>query len=155
MFVTGQYPPGTVTHTTTSYEQGRDHWQDVHYVRDAPHYPAPAQQIETFTGDFTDPESLEDPVAGSGQGDAQAGSGQGDAQGEAQAGSGQGEAQTGSGKGSAQAGSGKGGAHYGQGGAQAGYGQGGADAGYGLGYGAFWQPVNRQAGDYNLGKVAY
>ncbi|XP_037635258.1 glycine-rich cell wall structural protein 1.8-like isoform X7 [Sebastes umbrosus] len=133
MFVTGQYPPGTVTHTTTSYEQGRDHWQDVHYVRDAPHYPAPAQQIETFTGDFTDPESLEDPVAGSGQGDAQ----------------------TGSGKGSAQAGSGKGGAHYGQGGAQAGYGQGGADAGYGLGYGAFWQPVNRQAGDYNLGKVAY
>ncbi|XP_037635257.1 pupal cuticle protein 36a-like isoform X6 [Sebastes umbrosus] len=133
MFVTGQYPPGTVTHTTTSYEQGRDHWQDVHYVRDAPHYPAPAQQIETFTGDFTDPESLEDPVAGSGQGDAQAGSGQGDA----------------------QAGSGKGGAHYGQGGAQAGYGQGGADAGYGLGYGAFWQPVNRQAGDYNLGKVAY
>ncbi|XP_037635256.1 glycine-rich cell wall structural protein 1.8-like isoform X5 [Sebastes umbrosus] len=142
MFVTGQYPPGTVTHTTTSYEQGRDHWQDVHYVRDAPHYPAPAQQIETFTGDFTDPESLEDPVAGSGQGDAQAGSGQGDAQ-------------TGSGKGSAQAGSGKGGAHYGQGGAQAGYGQGGADAGYGLGYGAFWQPVNRQAGDYNLGKVAY
>ncbi|XP_037635259.1 uncharacterized protein LOC119493846 isoform X8 [Sebastes umbrosus] len=124
MFVTGQYPPGTVTHTTTSYEQGRDHWQDVHYVRDAPHYPAPAQQIETFTGDFTDPESLEDPVAGSGQGDAQAGSG-------------------------------KGGAHYGQGGAQAGYGQGGADAGYGLGYGAFWQPVNRQAGDYNLGKVAY
>ncbi|XP_037635260.1 uncharacterized protein LOC119493846 isoform X9 [Sebastes umbrosus] len=124
MFVTGQYPPGTVTHTTTSYEQGRDHWQDVHYVRDAPHYPAPAQQIETFTGDFTDPESLEDPVAGSGQGDAQAGSGQGDAQ-------------TGSGKGSAH------------------YGQGGADAGYGLGYGAFWQPVNRQAGDYNLGKVAY
>ncbi|XP_037635261.1 uncharacterized protein LOC119493846 isoform X10 [Sebastes umbrosus] len=115
MFVTGQYPPGTVTHTTTSYEQGRDHWQDVHYVRDAPHYPAPAQQIETFTGDFTDPESLEDPVAGSGQGDAQ----------------------TGSGKGSAH------------------YGQGGADAGYGLGYGAFWQPVNRQAGDYNLGKVAY
>ncbi|XP_074504871.1 uncharacterized protein LOC141775426 isoform X2 [Sebastes fasciatus] len=135
MFVTGQHPPGTVTHTTSSYEQGRDHWQDVHYVRDAPYYPAPAQQIETFTGDFTDPESLEDPVAGSGQGDAQAGSGKGGAQ----AGSGQGGAQAGSG----------------QGGAQAGYGQGGAHAGYGLGYGAFWQPVNHQAGGYNLGKVAY
>lgn len=34
MFLTGQYPPGTVSHFSSSYEQGRDNWQDVHYIRD-------------------------------------------------------------------------------------------------------------------------
>ncbi|CAJ1058632.1 DNA-directed RNA polymerase II subunit RPB1-like isoform X2 [Xyrichtys novacula] len=33
MFMTGQYPPGTITHSASSYEQGRDHFQDVHYQR--------------------------------------------------------------------------------------------------------------------------
>ena len=46
MFLTGQYPPGTYTHASRSYEQGRDRWQDVHYVRD---YPSVAEQPETIT----------------------------------------------------------------------------------------------------------
>lgn len=33
MFMTGQYPPGTLTHSSESYEQGADHFQDVHYQR--------------------------------------------------------------------------------------------------------------------------
>ncbi|XP_034545713.1 DNA-directed RNA polymerase II subunit RPB1-like [Notolabrus celidotus] len=33
MFMTGQYPPGTITHSSSSYEQGRDNFQDVHYQR--------------------------------------------------------------------------------------------------------------------------
>ncbi|CAJ1077228.1 uncharacterized protein LOC117824100 [Xyrichtys novacula] len=33
MFMTGQYPPGTLTHSSESYEQGADHWQDAHYQR--------------------------------------------------------------------------------------------------------------------------
>ncbi|KAL7396080.1 hypothetical protein ABVT39_028245 [Epinephelus coioides] len=50
MFLTGQYPPGTVTHTSSSFEQGRDHWQDAHYERYyQPQNPAPAEQTETFT----------------------------------------------------------------------------------------------------------
>ncbi|KAG7230356.1 hypothetical protein INR49_024461 [Caranx melampygus] len=47
MFLTGQYPPGTVTHASSSFEQGRDHWQDVHYVRDHyPQNPRPVPQAE-------------------------------------------------------------------------------------------------------------
>ncbi|XP_074530537.1 uncharacterized protein LOC141793629 [Halichoeres trimaculatus] len=33
MFMTGQYPPGTITHSASSYEQGRDNFADVHYQR--------------------------------------------------------------------------------------------------------------------------
>lgn len=48
MFLTGQYPAGTVSHFSSSNEQGNDNWQDIHYVRY--HYPyntSPAQQTET------------------------------------------------------------------------------------------------------------
>ncbi|XP_019125402.2 uncharacterized protein LOC104926961 [Larimichthys crocea] len=38
MFLTGQYPQGTITHSSSSFEQGTDHWQDAHYIRY--HYPA-------------------------------------------------------------------------------------------------------------------
>ncbi|XP_034555381.1 uncharacterized protein LOC117824100 [Notolabrus celidotus] len=51
MFMTGQYPPGTLTHSSESFEQGADHWQDAHYQRYyIPSYtitelqPAPVQQ---------------------------------------------------------------------------------------------------------------
>ncbi|XP_054454062.1 trithorax group protein osa-like [Anoplopoma fimbria] len=77
MFLTGQYPPGTVSHFSSSYEQGRDYWQDGHYVRDyAPYNSAPEQQMETFTGDFAAPQSSMDPnpvMAGYGHGGEQAG----------------------------------------------------------------------------------
>ena len=33
MFVTGQYPPGTFSHSISSSEQGSDNWEDVHYMR--------------------------------------------------------------------------------------------------------------------------
>ena len=33
MFLTGQYPPGTVAHYSRSYEQGSDHFQDTHYIK--------------------------------------------------------------------------------------------------------------------------
>ncbi|XP_033994402.1 uncharacterized protein LOC117489301 [Trematomus bernacchii] len=43
-FLNGQYPPGTVSFSSDSYEQGRDSFQDVHYVRDHfPNNPAPVQ----------------------------------------------------------------------------------------------------------------
>lgn len=34
IFLIDQYPPGTVTHFSSSFEQGRDHWHDTLYVRD-------------------------------------------------------------------------------------------------------------------------
>ncbi|XP_060908486.1 uncharacterized protein LOC132985233 [Labrus mixtus] len=37
MFMTGQYPAGTFTHSSQSSEQGADQWQDSHYIRD--HFP--------------------------------------------------------------------------------------------------------------------
>ena len=37
MFITGQYPPGTYTDFSASYEQGHDNWEDAHYRR---YYPA-------------------------------------------------------------------------------------------------------------------
>lgn len=47
MFLTGQYPPGTVTHSSHDYEQGNDYWQDAHYIRDYfPAYPSTGQ-VET------------------------------------------------------------------------------------------------------------
>ncbi|XP_023118482.1 calcium-binding protein P-like [Amphiprion ocellaris] len=42
-FLTGQYPPGTVSHFSTSYEQGRDHYHDNHYIRDLPIIPGHPQ----------------------------------------------------------------------------------------------------------------
>ncbi|KAG7517463.1 hypothetical protein JOB18_008599 [Solea senegalensis] len=67
MFLTRQYLPGTLTHSSVSFEQGRDHWQDSHYVR--PYHadnPDPVEQTEPEA-----PESLEDPpvktVSGYGQ----------------------------------------------------------------------------------------
>ncbi|TNN88254.1 hypothetical protein EYF80_001470 [Liparis tanakae] len=68
MFLTGQYPPGTVSHASNSYEQGRDYWEDVHYVRDA--QAGPRQQMEPLTGDSAAPQSVKDPnpvMAGYGQ----------------------------------------------------------------------------------------
>ena len=48
MFVTGQYPPGTFSHSSSSNEQGSDSWQDVHYMRNlAPYNPSPGLQTET------------------------------------------------------------------------------------------------------------
>lgn len=48
LFLTGQYPPGTVSHASSSYEHGSDSWHDAHYVRDyAPYYPGPTGQVET------------------------------------------------------------------------------------------------------------
>ncbi|XP_047429961.1 uncharacterized protein LOC124999199 isoform X2 [Mugil cephalus] len=48
MFLLGQYPPGTVTHFSSSLEQGRDNWHDIHYIRYF--YPAGPglQQVQTF-----------------------------------------------------------------------------------------------------------
>ncbi|TNN65319.1 hypothetical protein EYF80_024473 [Liparis tanakae] len=68
MFLTGQYPPGTVSHASNSYEQGRDYWEDVHYVRDG--QASPQQQMEPLTGDSAAPQSVKDPnplMAGYGQ----------------------------------------------------------------------------------------
>ncbi|XP_068451561.1 annexin A7-like [Clinocottus analis] len=67
MFLTGQYPPGTVSHASNSYEQGRDYWEDVHYVRDG--QPGPGQQMEPVTNSAV-PQSFRDPntmMAGYGQ----------------------------------------------------------------------------------------
>ncbi|XP_042338483.1 translation initiation factor IF-2-like [Plectropomus leopardus] len=80
MFLTGQYPPGTYTHSSSSYEQGRDHWQDDHYVRYHDPYSGPAQQMVIPTGDSAALESYEDPntpvMAGYGQGGSYGGFGQ-------------------------------------------------------------------------------
>lgn len=63
MFLTGQYPPGTVTHASSSFEQGRDHWQDVHYVRDHyPQNPGPVQQPEPVKGLSAPPQGSEAPL---------------------------------------------------------------------------------------------
>lgn len=46
LFLTGQYPPGTLTHFSSSLEQGRDNWHDSHYLRY--YYPAsPSIQQES------------------------------------------------------------------------------------------------------------
>ncbi|XP_028296117.1 uncharacterized protein LOC114458069 [Gouania willdenowi] len=55
MFLTGQYPPGTVSHFSSSFEQGKDDWQDSNYDkhyhsvptgRVIPTYPKPVQQVK-------------------------------------------------------------------------------------------------------------
>ncbi|KAK1904650.1 Endochitinase 4 [Dissostichus eleginoides] len=46
-FLNGEYPPGTVSFSSDSYEQGRDSFQDVHYVRDYfPNNHAPVQRSQ-------------------------------------------------------------------------------------------------------------
>lgn len=80
MFLTGQYPPGTVTYASQSNEQGRDSWQDVHYVRDYISYnPGPMDQVETSTGAFSAPQTFAAPIQPV-QGPAVAGYGPGGAQ---------------------------------------------------------------------------
>lgn len=34
MFLTGQYPPGTVSHFSSDFERGNNHWRNDHYIRD-------------------------------------------------------------------------------------------------------------------------
>lgn len=43
MLLTGQYPPGTVSHFSSNFEQGNNHWHNTHYIRDNYHngYVAP------------------------------------------------------------------------------------------------------------------
>ncbi|KAK0137488.1 hypothetical protein N1851_026312 [Merluccius polli] len=50
-FITGQYPVGTYTHSSSSVERGSDYWQDNHYIRYD--YPASPEeegggQVKTF-----------------------------------------------------------------------------------------------------------
>ncbi|XP_067427709.1 uncharacterized protein [Thunnus thynnus] len=61
MFLTGQYPPGTVTHYSSSFEQGRDHWQDAHYIRY--HYPSSpsTQQVKIFPTEPAAPQVMKQP----------------------------------------------------------------------------------------------
>lgn len=48
-FLTGQYPPGTYTHASSSFEHGLDGWKDVHYLRELiPYQAEPVQQPETW-----------------------------------------------------------------------------------------------------------
>ncbi|TKS72336.1 hypothetical protein D9C73_006410 [Collichthys lucidus] len=61
MFLTGQYPPGTVTHSSSSYEQGHDSWQDSHYVRYHGPYDQVPQQTETFSPDLVAPQIVKAP----------------------------------------------------------------------------------------------
>ncbi|CAL8376969.1 unnamed protein product [Boreogadus saida] len=42
MFITGQYPPGTYTQSSSNVERGRDDWQENHYIR----YDYPAKEQE-------------------------------------------------------------------------------------------------------------
>ncbi|KAJ3599609.1 hypothetical protein NHX12_033565, partial [Muraenolepis orangiensis] len=47
--LTGQYPPGTYTHVSSSLERGRDDWQENHYLGyDYPASPQEEQQFQTF-----------------------------------------------------------------------------------------------------------
>ncbi|XP_020498693.1 uncharacterized protein [Labrus bergylta] len=45
LFLTGQLPPGTVSHSQSSYEAGQDHWDEVHYEKY--HFPSAPYQTET------------------------------------------------------------------------------------------------------------
>lgn len=45
----GQYPPGTYTHATASFERGHDGWKDVHYLREnIPYQDEPVQQSDPW-----------------------------------------------------------------------------------------------------------
>lgn len=59
MFLTGQYPPGTVSHFSSSFEQGRDSWHDTHYIRDYfPSSPS-TQTMDTSPTGLKVPQSIE------------------------------------------------------------------------------------------------
>ncbi|KAJ3599719.1 hypothetical protein NHX12_033675 [Muraenolepis orangiensis] len=71
--LTGQYPPGTYTHVSSSLERGRDDWQENHYLGyDYPASPQEEQQFQTFPstsdqsfqlpGLNSGPEDQEEPV---------------------------------------------------------------------------------------------
>lgn len=60
MFLTGQYPPGTVTHYSESSEQGEDHWQDDVYTR--AYLPASTWEVETSPADFAAPQHVTQPM---------------------------------------------------------------------------------------------
>lgn len=45
-FLYGNYPRGTYTHSSSSYEQGRDHWRDAHYVKYIPFEPVATEEPE-------------------------------------------------------------------------------------------------------------
>jgi len=47
--LTGQYPPETYTHSSSSVERGRDNWQENHYLRYGdPASPGEEQQGQAF-----------------------------------------------------------------------------------------------------------
>lgn len=49
LFLTGQLPPGTISHFKSDYETGRDHWDEVHYERY--YYPYAQQQTPEVPSD--------------------------------------------------------------------------------------------------------
>ncbi|KAJ3599379.1 hypothetical protein NHX12_033342 [Muraenolepis orangiensis] len=66
--LTGQYPPGTYTHVSSSLERGRDDWQENHYLGyDYPASPQEEQQFQTFPS--TSDQSFQLPGVKSGPGD--------------------------------------------------------------------------------------
>ncbi|KAJ3599606.1 hypothetical protein NHX12_033562 [Muraenolepis orangiensis] len=66
--LTGQYPPGTYTHVSSSLERGRDDWQENHYLKyDYPASPREEQQFQTFPS--ASDQSFQLPGVKSGPGD--------------------------------------------------------------------------------------
>ncbi|XP_030261641.1 atrophin-1-like [Sparus aurata] len=61
LFLTGQHPPGTVTHSSRSFEQGADNYEDTHYMRY--NYPASpgVQQVKISPPAFEVPQSVQQP----------------------------------------------------------------------------------------------
>ncbi|XP_030261639.1 atrophin-1-like isoform X7 [Sparus aurata] len=61
LFLTGQYPPGTVTHLSSNFEQGADNYEDTHYMRY--NYPASpgVQQVKISPPAFEVPQSVQQP----------------------------------------------------------------------------------------------
>ncbi|XP_030261636.1 atrophin-1-like isoform X4 [Sparus aurata] len=61
LFLTGQYPPGTVTHLSSNFEQGADNYEDTHYIRY--NYPASpgVQQVKISPPAFEVPQSVQQP----------------------------------------------------------------------------------------------
>lgn len=55
MFLTGQYPPGTFSHTSSSYNQGRDYYEDIQYERPG------REQPMAPVADFQSPQSIKGP----------------------------------------------------------------------------------------------
>ena len=51
-FITGQYPPGTYTQTSTSVDSGSNNWNTNHYIGyDYPDSPVEEQQMQSFPSD--------------------------------------------------------------------------------------------------------